>query len=78
MLLGILHREVGEHDLFALDVVAQFVQRLHDAFQVRVALLVRHLFLVLVEERTFGDEHLRVENLRVVEERFAHAVAREA
>ena len=78
MPFGILHREMTQDNLFALDFVAEFVECVDDIFQVAVALFLAHRFFAVVEERAFRNEHLRLENVTVVEQAFAKAIAHEA
>ena len=67
-----------QDDFFALDFVVKFVERMHDVFQVAVALLFAHRFFAIVEERAFCNQHLRLENATVVEQAFAKAIAHKA
>ena len=76
--LGILHRKMTQYNLFALDAVAEFVERIDDIFQVAVPLLFAHCLFAFVEEGAFRNEHLRLENVAVVEQTFAKAIAHEA
>ena len=75
---GILHREMTQDDFLALDFVVEFVECMHDIFQVAVALLFAHRFFAVVEERAFRNQHLRLENATVVEQAFAKTIAHKA
>ena len=66
-----------EDNLFALDFVPKFVQRMYDMVEMRVPLLAAHGLVFGGDKRAFGNEDFRVENGAVLEQALAEAVSHE-